>query len=428
MSDKKTPQDWSKDWQAMQRQYWNAWSDATRNSVGEMPSASTPWHEGIDQWSQMFSGSGKQSESTERVLGSAKAYVAMMQSLLSTATGKNADGQAFQTWIEAMRNGFNLPGMDAAMQNNPLASMLSGISGPGVQGFDQLSAVFAPMLEQARAENLSWLRIPAFGYSREQDEEKQQALLAFADYQRALRQYNALILKSSQLSFGILETKLAERAEPGRQIESMRALYDLWVDAAEEAYAQVASSEEFRKAYGELVDAQMRVRASMQKQVERVSVDLGMPTRTELNSVHRRLHDLRRGRGDASTPAGTDADELRQLRDEVEALKRALGTGNKVAAAKSATRKAVPKRAAKPEKASPEIETPKQARFNDAISNMRSRVTDNASSKSKTGKPTAKTKVKPTPKPKPKPKAKPKPAKKAAKKPGKATSKRGGKR
>ncbi len=410
MSDKKSPQDWSNDWQAMQRQYWNAWSDATRNSVGQVPSASTPWHEGIEQWSQMFAGSGKQSESTERVLGSAKAYVAMMQSLLSTASGKNVDGQAFQTWIEAMRNGFNMPGMDAAMQNNPLASMLGGITGPGAHGFDQLSAVFTPMLEQAREENLSWFRMPTFGYSREQDEQKQKALLAFADYQRALRQYNALILKSSQLSFGILESKLAERAEPGRQIESMRALYDLWVDAAEEAYAQVASSEEFRKAYGELVNAQMRVRASMQQQVERVSVDLGMPTRTELNGVHRRLHDLRRGRGNVDASQAIDTDELRQLRDEVEALKRALSSNTKVNPVKPEARRVAPKRGRATKKTSPQRETPKLARFSDAITNMRTHVTDNAGSKSKTRKLAVKKKAQP------------------AKKPGKTPSKRGGKR
>lgn len=386
MSDKKSPEDWTKDWQAMQSQYWNAWSDATRSSMGEVPSSGTPWQEGIEQWSQMFGNAGKQTESTERVLGSAKAYVAMMQSLLSVASGKNADGQAIQSWIEAMRNGFNMPGADAFMQNNPLASMLSGINGPGAHGFDQLSAAFAPMLERAREENLSWLHMPTFGYSREQDEKKQQALLAFADYQRAMRQYNALILKSSQLSFEILENKLVERAEPGRQIESMRALYDLWVDAAEEAYAQVASSEEFRKAYGELVNAQMRVRAAMQQQVERVSTDLGMPTRTELDSVHRRLHELRRSRGETGVSNGVDTDELRQLRDEVAALKKALGHGKNVSVAESAPRKNAAKRTRVSKESLADSAAPKQARFSDAISNMRNQVTEKAVSKPKSRK------------------------------------------
>ncbi|MGA9335521.1 MAG: class III poly(R)-hydroxyalkanoic acid synthase subunit PhaE, partial [Rudaea sp.] len=377
MSEPKPPRDATQDWQALQSQYWNAWSDATRSVVGETPQVQTPWHQGIEQWTQLFGNSGKQSESVDRVLGSAKAYVALMQSMFAAANGKQVGGESFQGWVESLRNGLNMPGTDAAMQDNPLASMLSAISGPGAHGFDQLAASFAPMLNQAREENLSWLRMPTFGYSREQQEQQQQALIAFSDYQKALRQYNALILKSSQRSFEIFETKLAERGEPGRQIESMRALYDLWVDAAEEAYAQIASSEEFCKAYGELVDAQTRVRAKLQSQVERVCTDLGMPTRTELNSVHRRLHDMRRGQNgsEATNRVGKIVGEVELLRAEVEALKQAVemrvrGSVTEVAASASAS--AARKSASKK---SPVAAVPAdKVDFNQAIKSMRSRV------------------------------------------------------
>src|SRR5215470_16451767 len=47
MNDSKGGPDWARDWQALQRQYWTAWSDLTRNQAGaEMPDPSTPWHEG----------------------------------------------------------------------------------------------------------------------------------------------------------------------------------------------------------------------------------------------------------------------------------------------------------------------------------------------------------------------------------------------
>ncbi|MGA9335880.1 MAG: class III poly(R)-hydroxyalkanoic acid synthase subunit PhaE [Rudaea sp.] len=440
MSEPKSPQDWTQDWQALQSQYWNAWSDATRGAMGEAPPAQTPWHQGIEQWAQLFGNSGKQSESVDRVLGSARAYVALMQSMFAAVNGKAADGDSLQGWIQSLRNGLNLPGMDAAMQDNPLAAMLSAISGPGAHGFDQLAASFAPMLNQAREEGLSWLRTPTFGYSREQQEQQQQALIAFSDYQKALRQYNALILKSSQRSFEILETKLAERAEPGRQIESMRALYDLWVDAAEEAYAQIASSEEFRKAYGELVDAQTRVRAKLQSQVERVCTDLGMPTRTELNSVHRRLHDLRRGRNDggATNSGEKDAGEVKKLRAEVEALKQALGNleyGTETKVQRSASAGASRKTASK--RSSAVAAPADKADFHQAIKSMRSRVkgesaltagsAPKAASVKAAGKPAGKTSGKSASKPvgKTAGKTASKPAGKTA---SKAVGKRGGKR
>src|SRR5690606_33820757 len=92
--------------------------------------------------------------------------------------------------------------------------------------------------------------------------------------------------------------------EPGRQIETPRALFDLWIDAAEEAYAGIALSEEFRQVYGRMVDAQMRLRAGMQRPVEQMCSTLGMPTRTEVDAAHREIVELERA--------------LRRLRDAVE--------------------------------------------------------------------------------------------------------------
>jgi hypothetical protein len=77
-------------------------------------------------------------------------------------------------------------------------------------------------------------------------------------------------------------------------LKSFREVYDLWIDAAEEGYAEVALSMEFREVYGALVNAQMRVRQQVQGEVERAGAALGMPTRTELSSVHQKLADMRR--------------------------------------------------------------------------------------------------------------------------------------
>jgi class III poly(R)-hydroxyalkanoic acid synthase PhaE subunit len=322
-----------KDWQALQKQYWTAWTDATRGIKPEIPDPATPWHEGFEQWARLFGDAGKQNETLDRLMASAKGYSTLMQSMISAATGKPAGEGAAQVWTDALRNGFNVPGADAWLQNNPLAQMLRGIRGPGVQGFDQLSQTFAPFLAQARQEGMSWLNVPAFGYLREHQEHYQKMVTAFVEYQDATGKYNELILKASQRSFEIFQDKLAAREEPGRQIESPRALYDLWVDAAEEAYQEIALSDEFRKAYGDVVNAQMRVRSQIQQEVERIGVDLGMPTRTELNSVHKRLHELRRaGRNGTEKRIAELERELASLRSEVAALKRAPQPAHNVVA------------------------------------------------------------------------------------------------
>lgn len=319
MSQTKSPLEAMQDWQALQQQYWNAWSDATRNAVGGTPTPATPWHEGMEQWSRMLADSGKQSETAERLMAGAKNYVALMQSLVATASGKNAVNGPLQAWTDAMRGGFNIPGADASMFNNPMAAMLRGIGGPGANGFEKLSENLMPFIAQAKQECLSWLRVPAFGLAREHQEHTQKKLLAFAEYQDALGRYNALILKSSQRSFEIFESKLGEHSEPGRQIDSMRGLYDLWVDAAEAAYAEIALSDEFRKVYGDVVNAQTRVRAQIQHEVERIATDLGMPTRSELNSVHKRLHEMQRKFRALQEPDGESAQVERSESAEAEA-------------------------------------------------------------------------------------------------------------
>ena len=342
MNGTKSPQDWMNDWQQLQSQYWNAWSDATRGTV-QPPAASTPWQEGLEQWSKMFGGASKQNDIAERLMSSAKNYVAVMQSMLSAATGKMPTGFAVPNWSDALRNGFNMPGMDAAFRNNPFAKIFGEMRGPNVQGFGNLSENFAPFLNQMKQEGLSWLHAPAFGFAREHQEQYQKMAAAFIELQEAIGKYNAIMLKSSQRSFEIFESKLGEHDEPGRQIDSMRALYDLWIDAAEEAYAEIALSDEFRKVYGDVVNSQMRVRQHIQQQVEKMGSDFGMPTRTELNSVHKRLHELRR-----EVRNGRSAEtskEIEELREEVRELKRSMAERNKPAPA-SIEKRARPPRAA----------------------------------------------------------------------------------
>ena len=311
--------EWMDQWQAMSRQYWNAWQDLSREagvSAGKDPSA-TPWHEGFEQWSRMFAGSGKQGETIERVLASAKSFTAFMQSMLAAATA----GGTATNFTEALRNGFNMPGMGGAF-TNPVATALREISGQGVKGFQQMMEQFAPGGDPF-AEMKSWLRVPAFGFLREHQEHYQKMAAALVDYQEQNGRYNALILKSSQRAFEKFESKLAAREEPGRQIDSLRALYDLWVDAAEESYAEIALSPEFREVYGALVNAQMRVRSQIQQEVERIATDFGMPTRSELDSIGQRLHDLRRELRNGGRAEGSDdlAREVDRLRREVAALK-----------------------------------------------------------------------------------------------------------
>jgi polyhydroxyalkanoate synthase subunit PhaE len=174
---------------------------------------------------------------------------------------------------------------------------------------------------------------------------KQQAMATavLASLQASAR-YQALIQRSNAQAMQRLQDKLAERAEPGRQIDSLKALYDLWVDAAEEAYAEIALTDEFREVYGEMVNTQMRVRQLQQQQTEQFCQQLGVPTRSEVSSLGERLQALRREfRASQATASGDQADEIMALRRELSALKRQLANGPEAA---SVAKKAAPARRA----------------------------------------------------------------------------------
>ena len=300
--------DWLGQWQAFARQYSNAWQDLARGagpSTG--PSASVP---GLDAWSRMFSAQGVhgvQGETVERLADSARGYAAFLQSALSALGGAHGT----PAWGDAVLRSF-APEATGSSFTAPFGAIA-----------DAFRASMQP--PDVAGDAKAWLNLPAFGPMREHQEQHRDSMLAAIEYQEALRRYNALMLKAAQRGFEVFQGKLSEREQPGRQLDSLRALYDLWVDAAEEGYAEVALSSEFREAYGALVNAQMRVRSQLAKSVEQVASELGMPTRSEVDSMGERLQALRR-EVRAAGGAGSQglAAEVADLRKQVAELGTAL--------------------------------------------------------------------------------------------------------
>lgn len=305
------------DFNALARQYWNAWGEAMRNAApGAAQAGTQPWQEALAWWSRAAQADGGQgNETIGRFNAQAQHWLAQMQQVAAQFAGRDAGAtEVAAAWKQAMD----------AIGGNPFRDMLQGMGGPGLQGFEQWLQQAAPWLEGLRNEGMSWLRMPAFGFAREHQERWQRLARAQADYQQRTQAYDALMRKATQDAYAIFERKLAECAQPDRQLQSARALFDLWIDAAEDAYAQIALSPEFREVYGQLVDAQMRLRARVQREVEQVCVTFGMPTRTELDGAHRKIVELER--------------QLRRLRDNAGAAARSSSAAPKRSTTKASTK------------------------------------------------------------------------------------------
>ena len=292
------------DFNVLARQYWSALGEAMRNAVpGAGQSAGMPqWQQAMDGWSRFAqAGSPAGNDAMARFNAQAQQWFGQMQQVAAQFAGQDAGaGEIAKAWKRVMESAGGQHG------GNAFLDLLQGMRGPGLQGFEQWFAQASPGfagLDAGRNEALSWLRMPAFGVGREQQERWQRLALAQADYQQRTQAYNALMMQATQDAYSVFEGKLAEREEPGRQLHSARALFDLWIDAAEEAYAKVALSQEFREVYGELVNAQMRLRGGIQREVEQACALFGMPTRSELDGAHRKMADMER--------------QLRRLRDAI---------------------------------------------------------------------------------------------------------------
>ena len=267
--------------------------------------------------------SGAQGEAVERMLAAGQGYLGMLQSMASAATGQGI-GTGLPPWLGAFASGSGFAPSTAPWLANPLAQAMRGLGGHGAAGFEQLmqrfTAAAGPLLAGARGV----LDQPAFGFLREHQEEAQASAKALVEYQEQMARYNRLMLRVSEHGFARFQLKLSEREEPGRQIDSAKGLYDLWIDAAEEAYAEIALSAEFREVYGALVNAQMRVREHVQRQVERISTEVGVPTRSEVDTIGERLQALRRefrAEREAAGDLAALTAEVAALRDEVATLR-----------------------------------------------------------------------------------------------------------
>jgi class III poly(R)-hydroxyalkanoic acid synthase PhaE subunit len=279
---------WMPDWQSMQKQFFSAWTDAARTGGTQ----SMPVHEGFDVWLKLFNNNSNNSgnEVLDKVVGSAKQFAEFMQGVVGQLATTRPDLSTPGAMREALEKAMG--GLTA--NKNPVIDALRGISSEGAKGFEDMQREWMKLAKPLESDARAYLQMPAFGMNREATERQQALMQAFADFQEQNSRYNAVMFKASRLGLDKFESKLAERSEPGRQITSMRALYDLYVDAAEEGYAEVALSDEFREVYGALVNSQMRVRQMVQGEIERSTAALGIPGRTELDSVHKRLAEMRR--------------------------------------------------------------------------------------------------------------------------------------
>lgn len=331
------------DFEASMRAAWEAWSQAMQGQ-GAAAGGDFPWAESIAQWTRLVS---TDTPPEVQALGArfqhqAGDWLGMMQQVAARFAGRDTSAaEVAGAWREAVQ---------AGQGDDLLQWMLDAARGGNALNDQPWLREFAKAAQSGFGGG-DWLNAPAFGPAREHQARWQSLLKIQQEYQARAEAYVDTIRSVLDDAFKRFEAKLAEHEVPGSQLTSARAMFDLWIDAAEEAYASVALSEDFQRIYGELANAQMRLRAASQSELERACDAMGVPTRTEMDAAHRRIAELERqvrrlmaAAQQASAPAqSASADESAKPSAGKTAAKPAKPAPQRAAtkAAKKATRKAV---------------------------------------------------------------------------------------
>jgi class III poly(R)-hydroxyalkanoic acid synthase PhaE subunit len=214
----------------------------------------------------------------------------------------NGAGDWIHAWIEQQREQLRQAGTPFDQSRGDQSADKWGLRWlEAGQSYLQAWMGAAPAREAASRQFADlFARMPPLGLAREQTEAWRELMAAQAECQALEQELRAVWTQVQTDALGLLEKMLRERnpaqemnRETNRGINNYRELYDVWVDCAEKVFAQVARSESYAKLQAQVGNAAIKLRAKQQAMIERNLKHFDLPTRSELNTVHKQMRELR---------------------------------------------------------------------------------------------------------------------------------------
>ncbi len=388
--------DWTESWMNSQQNYWKSWADLAQRGMKAPEAPKHPLADGLTQWWQAVSPMAPPAgrEVFDKLMEVSKGYYTMAERFMSGAQNKPEGGmEAINGWLDGMQkmwgdwsqmgSAFRPEGMfpheqfkglttfwDLPMDTwNRLAANVMPMPGDFTKAFQQNGS--QPMQDQFN----KFLSVPAVGYARESQEQYQILAQRQMDYSAATQAYQMAFGKLGMESAKGFQAALQERVKDGKPIQSLRELYDQWVEMSEAAYAEFVMTQEYQTLYGRLVNTLLALKQQMARMVDQTLEAMNMPTHTEISTLQSRQQELRRDNLKLHKELKSMQAQLEAMRQSMLQMQAAPQAAAPVAeaplakaaapkaapvapAAKAAAPKAVaPKAAAKPAAAKPAAKT-----------------------------------------------------------------------
>jgi class III poly(R)-hydroxyalkanoic acid synthase PhaE subunit len=131
---------------------------------------------------------------------------------------------------------------------------------------------------------------PALGYSREYQEIARRMLELTGQFQR---RYAEFLQHSADIGQSAFQATQRRASKDDTLLASPAAIYDAWIDCAEEAYAQAAHGEPFARLLADLCNILSEFKIERGKLLEALARQFDWPSRAEVDSLHRQVGILR---------------------------------------------------------------------------------------------------------------------------------------
>ncbi len=371
-----TDSDWQGDWLKNQQQFWQSWANMVGQSgsnpttIGSNPFSpnmgsnpfspnmgsnpfspnmgSNPffpdWSQTLDQWWRLVSpqASDPVSEMFQRIIETGKSFNKLAEQGYSL--GQTEEGQdPIQSWLDNMHKGFEdwskqISTNKFSLFDNKDSSIPEwmGLNKGALEIWDTVANSIGlggvpdiPGLDKSKVELGRLLKSPALGQWREHQQQLQNITQLLIEFQEADQVYKLAFAQMGIRSIEALRQRLSNISSDEDKVSTVREFYDLWVDVNEEIYSEFTMTDEYQVIHGDFVNALMALRKETNALTEKLYKAANLPTRSELNTINKRLQEQRR--------------ENIQLRNEIKKLASQIASKTEKKTKPSSKIQAIPK-------------------------------------------------------------------------------------
>ena len=143
---------------------------------------------------------------------------------------------------------------------------------------------------------------PPLGPAASPDAQRAWELMArLAQVQGQLAAYWSEIASGAAQRF---VARVGSAAAAPATVEQALKLYELWVACAEEAYAATVHKEDYARLQSELANTSAALLVEQRRHAETLARAFGLPTRSEVDALHRQLQELQTSLAARGAPGG----------------------------------------------------------------------------------------------------------------------------